>query len=150
MPELNSVTDPNLPEPKGVASASANEVYVADGSGSGDWSPIELIINAAVPDLSSASTTYVAIPYAGSIAKIIGVLGGAISGSNATVTVRNSAGVSMGTITVTHSGSAAGDIDTLTPASNNTVSADSFISVETNGASTGHSPLHLSIILERS
>lgn len=37
MPELNTVTDPNLPEPKGVSTATDGEVYQADGAGSGDW-----------------------------------------------------------------------------------------------------------------
>lgn len=37
MPELNTVTDPNLPEPKGISTANADEVYAADGAGSGDW-----------------------------------------------------------------------------------------------------------------
>lgn len=31
------VTDPNIHEPKGVSTAAANTVYLADGAGSGDW-----------------------------------------------------------------------------------------------------------------
>lgn len=31
------ITDPDIHEPKGVAAASASQVYVADGAGSGDW-----------------------------------------------------------------------------------------------------------------
>lgn len=31
------IEDPNIHEPKGVASATAGSVYVADGAGSGDW-----------------------------------------------------------------------------------------------------------------
>ena len=34
----NLITGSNLHEPKGVAAASANKVYVANGSGSGAWS----------------------------------------------------------------------------------------------------------------
>lgn len=33
----SALTDPNIHEPKGVASAAAGKVYFADGSGSGDW-----------------------------------------------------------------------------------------------------------------
>lgn len=33
----SAITDPNIHEPKGVASAQAGQVYFADGSGSGDW-----------------------------------------------------------------------------------------------------------------
>jgi hypothetical protein len=35
--EHNTITDPNIHEPKGVASASDGQVYIADGVGSGDW-----------------------------------------------------------------------------------------------------------------
>jgi hypothetical protein len=37
MAELNTITDPNLPEPKGVASQTAGKVYVSNGAGSGAW-----------------------------------------------------------------------------------------------------------------
>lgn len=35
--EHNVLTDPELHEPKGVAAATAGQVYRADGSASGDW-----------------------------------------------------------------------------------------------------------------
>lgn len=41
----SALTDPNLHEPKGVSTAAANQVYVANGSGSGTWkdlSPVSL------------------------------------------------------------------------------------------------------------
>lgn len=38
----STLTDPELHEPKGVSTASAGEVYVADGTGSGTWSPLKL------------------------------------------------------------------------------------------------------------
>lgn len=33
----NAILDPNIHEPKGVAAASAGDIYVADGAGSGAW-----------------------------------------------------------------------------------------------------------------
>lgn len=38
MAEHNTLTGTQLHEPKGVAAATAGEVYVADGAGSGTWS----------------------------------------------------------------------------------------------------------------
>lgn len=38
----SSLTDPNLHEPKGVAAASANRVYMSNGSGSGAWTLVNL------------------------------------------------------------------------------------------------------------
>ena len=56
----------------------------------------------------------------------------------------------MGTITVAHASSAAGNIDTLTSLSNNTVANDSFITIETNGASSNTAKLFLSVVVGRS
>ena len=33
----NTLTDPYLHEPKGVSTATAGQVYIANGAGSGDW-----------------------------------------------------------------------------------------------------------------
>jgi hypothetical protein len=89
-------------------------------------------------DISGASNIYVPMPYAGTVTKIQSVLSGAIAGSDTTFTVTNSAGASMGVLTVTQSGSAAGDVDTLAPSSNNTVTAGSFIKIACNGGATSH------------
>ena len=39
--EHKTLTDPDLHEPKGVASASANYVYAANGTGSGNWKLVD-------------------------------------------------------------------------------------------------------------
>lgn len=55
------ITDPNIHEPKGITSASSNEVYVADGSGSGTWRTVytqgfeDYEDNAAAQSLTSGS-----------------------------------------------------------------------------------------------
>lgn len=41
MPEHVDLTDPELHEPKGVATATSGEVYVANGAGSGAWGEVE-------------------------------------------------------------------------------------------------------------
>ena len=150
----STLTDPYLHEPKGVASASSGEVYVANGSGSGTWTAketlIELSLEGYLEDVSSVETVYVPIPFAGTIVKVLTVLEGSISSANSTVTVKNSAGSSMGTLTITASGSAAGDVDILEPTTNNTVTADSFITVESNGASTNSAKLRFVVVLDRS
>lgn len=45
----SALTDPYLHEPKGVATASAGEVYVANGSGSGSWKEAHQFIGAYIP-----------------------------------------------------------------------------------------------------
>ena len=40
--EHNIITDPDLHEPKGIASANSRNIYIADGAGSGIWQPIAM------------------------------------------------------------------------------------------------------------
>ena len=150
----SSLTDPLIHEPKGVASASVGKVYVANGSGSGTWTSKETLVGETltgyIDNISASSTVYVPIPFAGTISKVVTVLEAAISSANATITVKNAAAASMGTITVTQSGSAAGDVDTLAPSSNNTVAADSFITIASDGGSTNTATLRFVVVLDRS
>lgn len=150
----SSLTDPLLHEPKGVASADAGKVYVANGSGSGTWTSKETLVGETltgyIENISTSTKVYVPVPFAGTINKVVTVLEAAIGSSNATIAVRNASNASMGTITVAHSGSAAGDVDSLSPSSNNTVTADSFITIETNGASVNTAALRFVVVLDRS
>ena len=145
-----SLTGSNLHEPKGVANASNNQVYVANGAGSGVWTSKDHILTTVIDNVSSADKIYSPIPYAGTITRVVSVLEAAIASSNATITVKNAAAATMGTITVAHASSAAGNIDTLTSLSNNTVANDSFITIETNGASSNTAKLFLSVVVGRS
>lgn len=149
----STLTDPYLHEPKGVSTASSGQVYMANGSGSGTWTPkenlVELSLEGYIENISSASTVYVPVPFAGTVMKVVTVLEGDIGSSDATITVSNAAAASMGTITVTQTGSAAGDVDTLAPSTNNTVAADSFITIATDGASVNVASLRFVVVLDR-
>ena len=149
----STLTDPYLHEPKGVSTASSGQVYMANGSGSGTWTPkenlVELSLEGYIENISAANTVYVPVPFAGTVMKVVTVLEGAIGSSDATITVSNAAAASMGTITVTHTSSAAGDVDTLVPSTNNTVAADSFITIATDGASVNAASLRFVVVLDR-
>ena len=110
--------------------------------------PKSVTLTASIPDISTANTIYIPIPFAGSITKVTTVLFGAIATGDATITVSDNAANSMGTITVTQSGSAAGDVDSLTPAANQDVTANDFITVATDGASTNSVQLNVVVTLE--
>lgn len=150
MTEHVDLPDSELHEPKGVAAATSNQVYVADGAASGAWSDLELAFTTVIDDVSTADTVYIPSPYTGTISSVATVLEGAITTADATIDVKNSAGTSMGTLTITQSGSAAGDVDSLIPASNNSVTANSFITVETDGGSSTAQKLWVTVILKRS
>ncbi len=150
MPLHSALTGADLHEPKGVAAAAAGKVYLSDGLGSGSWVVPPYTLTTRLDDVSTASTVYIPIPFAGTVTKVVTVLEGSLTTANATVTVKNAAGSSMGTLTITQSGSAAGDIDTLTPVSNNTVTNDSRISVETDGASDTTRKLFVTVYIQGS
>ena len=148
--EHSAITDPNIHEPKGAATASAQETYVADGAGSGDWIALQDVYTGVIADVSTAETVYIPILNSGTVASIVTILEGAITTADATVTPKNAAAASMGTITVTHSGSAAGDAYSLAPSSNNSVTAGSFMTIETDGGSSTAQRLWFSISVDRS
>jgi len=101
-------------------------------------------------DVSTASTVRVAVPDGGRVIKITSVLGGTISGANAGITAKvGTTNMTGGTITIAHSGSAAGDIDTCEPTSANNVVEGDFIAIATNGASTGTHSAHFTIVVRR-
>lgn len=60
MPEHNTITDPDLHEPKGVAAATIGQVYVADGSSGGAWgiaaNSADQVIVESASDLPTAVT----------------------------------------------------------------------------------------------
>jgi hypothetical protein len=156
MPEHVDITDPEIHEPKGVAAASANTVYVADGAGSGAWSKVgssqintssifntnKYMVFAEIADVSTADSTRIPCPVACTLTRVTTILGATITGADATITVTNSTGpATVGTITVANSGSAEGDIDSLTASSNNTFSAGTYVKVATDGASTNTAKL---------
>ncbi|MDC0135767.1 hypothetical protein OAI26_03700 [Sulfitobacter sp.] len=54
----STLTDPYLHEPKGVSSANNGEVYIANGSGSGNWKELARYVNGFVPFNSVSPYAY--------------------------------------------------------------------------------------------
>lgn len=103
-----------------------------------------------ITDVSAASTAYSVAPVAGTVSKIYGVLGGAITGANSAVT-SNIAGVAItnGGLTVVQSGSAAGDVSTATPTAANTVAAGDKMTFVTDGASSTTATLDIYYVIDQ-
>ena len=101
-------------------------------------------------DVSTAGTVRVAVPDAGRVIKITSVLGGTIATANAVCTAKvGTTNITNGAITIAHSGSAAGDIDTCEPTGANSVVEGDYIAIATNGASTGTHSAHFTIVVRR-
>jgi hypothetical protein len=149
MPELSTVTDPNLPEPKGVAAATVSQVYVSDGAGSGEWTDSLDKVSLRMEGAETAQTIYIPIDDSVTVTAVRTAIQGSVGTADEVLTVRNNAGASMGTITITQSGSAAGDVDLLEPVSNNTLVAGETLRIESAGDSSSSLDIMISVSLRR-
>ena len=112
----------------------------------------KVALTAEIADISTAGQVYIAIPddFQGDVVEIRTVLGGAIATADATITPKiNGTVMTNGAITVTQSGSAAGDVDTSRPTSANAVRAGGSIEIETDGASTNAVALGITVVIQR-
>lgn len=113
----STLTGADLHEPKGIAEAPGGQVYVSDGSGSGNWqSPLVNVknlnsfeANGVIDNISSSGSEYqIRFGRNCTVTDIFGVISGAITGSNSVITLYRD-GVALGqTITVPTAGSGAG------------------------------------------
>lgn len=156
----STITDPYIHEPKGIAAAAINKVYVANGSGSGTWQKLttaqfdttstfntnKYILNYKFTDVSTVATQDMVIPVTGTITKIYAVLEGAITVTDLVFTFKNNAGGSMGTITLAQSGSAVGTNGSLTPVSNNTFTAGDLFQIAGAGT-TGAKDVQITFLV---
>lgn len=143
----SQLTGADLHEPKGVASATAETVYHANGSGSGTWkkssaaqttvqdtagvftgSDVETVlyelyqvtnlVEGQFTDVSNVETVLLPVPFSCQVLSIKMILGGPITVADSTVTVTRSDGAAMGTATIAFAGSAEGTAFTFTPTGN--------------------------------
>ena len=154
----SGLTAANLHEPKGVASATTGKVYVSNGAGSGAWTTVgvgqSFALTVQCADASSATATskdaYLTLPFACTVTNVYSVAFAAIATADNVITVSNHAGSSMGTITVAFTGSAIGDVDTITAiTTNNTFAAGEKMSFVSASASATVCPMTYTVIATR-
>ena len=110
----------------------------------------EYFITSTIADISTASSTFVPVPDGGRVIKIITALQGAIGTANAAITFEiGGTAITGGGITVTQSGSAAGDVDTAEPTAANEVAEDGTIEMITDGASSNTIKLVVTFVIRR-
>jgi hypothetical protein len=110
----------------------------------------DYFITAEIEDVSTASSTFVAIPDGGKVVKILTALQGAISGADAAITFEiGGPAMTNSAITVANSGSAAGDVDTSAPSAANRVEEGGSIEMITDGGSTGTAKLVVTFVIRR-
>ena len=110
----------------------------------------DYFITSTIADISTASSTFVPVPDGGRVVKIITALQGAIGTANAAITFEiGGTAITGGGITVTQSGSAAGDVDTAEPTAANEVADDGTIEMITDGASSNTIKLVVTFVIRR-
>ena len=93
---------------------------------------------------ASPVAAYIRVPFRCRLLRATGVLGGAITTANATVTVSANS-TTLATFTVTQAGSAAGQLFTATPPSPAYLNEDDVIALTPSGASGSAVPMHFSV-----
>ena len=102
----------------------------------------DYFLTSAIPDVSTASSTFVCVPDGGKIVKII---------THNKATTTGTAAISFeigGVISHTASGSA-GRVATAAPTALNTVAEDGTIECITNGGSTNTSKMEITFVIRR-
>lgn len=161
-----SLSETELHEPKGISTAVVDRVLVSDGLGSGVWKKLppatidntgapagsflkedgtyETINNAnlyywqaIIPDLSVSFSRFLPIIRNMTVQKWWSALNGPIATTNGQLRLKiNGTVVTDSEITITATGSAAGDVDTAVPTGNNTLVADGALEIECLGTAT--------------
>lgn len=143
--EHRDLTGADLHEPKGVTSAGAGTVYIANGSGSGSWlDPLTdlnngnlVILSTSFADISTASSCWTVSPVAGAVVAVYVVLSGTIATADSLVTAELGGTPMTGlSVVCTAAGSVAGSVFTDAPTGANTVTAGGAIELVTDGASS--------------
>lgn len=113
--------------------------------------PLDIMpVYAKIEDVSTAGQVYVVAPTDGEIVKVYSALNAAIAMANAAITTKIAGtAITGGGITITQSGSAAGDVDSAEPTAANYVKEGQVIEIETDGASTNTVSVDFTILISR-
>lgn len=138
------LTGAELHEPKGADSATAGTVYVADGSGSGDWTPVydgvhilnQYWVSGEIPDISTANShAYIYVPVNSEMFELSAILSGPITTANDVLSIYVNGVLFTDTLTVNYSGSTAGSLSHVSITTANSIAAGSVVEIRSNGAS---------------
>ena len=88
--------------------------------------------------LGTAASVYHVVPYNCKLIAVYTIIDAALATANEVLTVKNAVGGSTaGTVTITQAGSAAGDVDSVAPTTNNTfLPGTGVVEIATDGGNT--------------
>ena len=103
-----------------------------------------------IHNISTAGSSFVVAPDGGKIIKIYTTIKNAISSANAGLSFEiGGVAVTNGGITIAHSGSSAGDVDSATPSGANDIAEGQAIEMITDGASSTSCECEITFVIRR-
>lgn len=135
MPQHSLMSDPELHEPKNISTATVNEVYHADGLGSGTWRAPTVYLQYSIPAAHTAQGAFLPNPIAGLITNIVVSVNTTFSADQTVALEIGGVVVTDGTVDLIAAGSAAGSTFTATPTALNSVGANQPIEIVNSGGS---------------
>jgi len=153
--EHRNLTGDSLHEPKGVESATAGQVYVANGTGSGAWqdrlSGINnlntLGLSGRIDSISDVSSAFFVAPQKANLTKIYGVLSAAITTANSIITIYKNNIAQTPTLTVPFTGSGPGVSQSFAITPNIAVNEGDVLELRSDGGATGNAVYSLALKL---
>lgn len=132
-----------------VRQIESGKVFVELSSAIADKAENLVTLDLEVGTLVGSNVYRVVSPVAGVITKIWSVTNGVLTTGDATLTAKIGAtGVTGGVITITQSGSAAGDVDSATPTAARTLAVGDVLSVTVGGTNATATAAHVSFRIE--
>lgn len=109
----------------------------------------EVALTGVIDDISTAGQVYVPVPerFDGTVVKLVATLNNAITVADATLTVKNSDGTTIGTLVVPFTASAAGT--TVETDLRGLCRPNQAIEVETDGGSTTAAKCYVTVVVKR-
>ena len=136
-------------EPKGVSSATTATVATANG-GAVSWDFPTESIGLDIVNLVTDASYFITVPWGCTITTFSTVIDNAFTTADCSVLLNiNAIAVTDGAITITQSGSAAGDIDSVSPSALNIVPAGGVIEVVVSGTNATATRCHVLLVLTR-
>lgn len=135
--------------------ASGGSIDVQSGgamSAPGGANLLQQVLHLDIEDASAEAVYYLVSPHAGTISAVYSVIDSAVLTADVTITGKIGAtAITNGVVTITQSGSAAGDIDTATPTAANVLTAGQAMNFTvTGGGAAGTGPrIHLAVVITR-
>lgn len=151
MPEHNTLTGSALHEPKRIDTAGtsdAGKVLTPSASTAGQGVLRKLLeseidqkvcyVTLVFENIDSVGDIYLPMNFAGTVTRAYSIINGALGTADTLLTLKiNGTAMTGGTLLITSSGSAAGDVDSCTPTALNTFAQGQYIQVTSDTAGSG-------------